>query len=92
MRRWKLEEAKNRFSELVRRALAHGPQLVTRNGRDAVVVLSVQDYERLAVPRDLVDFLRQSPFADALAAGELDLERPRDLGRDLSLRSVRRKS
>lgn len=82
MRSWKLEDAKNRFSELVRRALASGPQRVTRNGRDAVVVLSASEYERLAAPRDLVTFLRDSPLADYLRTGELDLTRSRDTGRD----------
>jgi prevent-host-death family protein len=85
MTTWKLEDAKNRFSELVRRALAHEPQLVTRHGRDAVVVLSVEDYERLTGSRNLLEFLRESPFADAVSRGELDLERLRDLGRDVAL-------
>lgn len=85
MTSWKLEEAKNRFSEVVRRALAHEPQLVTRHGKDAVVVLSVDDYERLTGSRDLLEFLRQSPFADAVNSGELDLERARDLDRDVPL-------
>jgi prevent-host-death family protein len=82
---WKLEDAKNRFSEVVRRALAHGPQWVTRNGRDAVVVVSAKDYERLTAPANLVEFMRQSPLAEVLADGELDLERPRDFGRDVTL-------
>ncbi|MEJ2187607.1 MAG: type II toxin-antitoxin system Phd/YefM family antitoxin [Gemmatimonadota bacterium] len=85
MTTWKLEDAKNRFSELVRRALAHEPQLVTRHGRDAVVVVSAEDFERLTGSRNLLEFLRDSPFAEAIAAGELDLERPEDLGRDVSL-------
>ncbi len=84
MTTWKLEDAKNRFSELVRRALAHEPQLVTRHGRDAVVVVSAEDFERLTGSRNLLEFLRDSPFAEAVAAGELDLERPEDLGRDVS--------
>lgn len=46
MTRWKLEDAKDRFSEVVRRALMHEPQLVTRHGKDAVVVVSAEDYER----------------------------------------------
>jgi antitoxin Phd len=82
---WKLEDAKNRFSELVRRALARGPQRVTRGGRDAVIVLSAADYERLVAPQSLVDFLRQSPFADELRDGALDLERPRDAGREVRM-------
>jgi prevent-host-death family protein len=81
---WKLEDAKNRFSEVVRLALAHEPQWVTRNGRDAVVVLSAEDYERLVAPTNLAEFMRESPLADVLAEGELDLERPRDFGRDVS--------
>ncbi|HYJ80920.1 MAG TPA: type II toxin-antitoxin system Phd/YefM family antitoxin [Longimicrobiaceae bacterium] len=86
MNSWKLEDAKNRFSEVVRRALGHEPQLVTRNGRDAVVVLSVEDYERLLEPEeDLFTFLQSSPLAEALAAGEIDLERPLDFGRDIDL-------
>jgi antitoxin Phd len=83
MSTWKLEDAKNRFSEVVRRAIAHEPQFVTRNGRDAVVVVSAAEYERLAAPVPLLDFLRESPFAEALAAGELRLERSSDEGRDV---------
>lgn len=85
MQTWKLEDAKNRFSEVVRLALSHAPQRVTRNGRDAVVVVSADDYERLVAPGDLIDFLRQSPLAEALSSGDLDLERLRDLGRDISV-------
>ena len=45
---WKLEDAKARFSEVVRLARERGPQWVTVRGQDAVVVLSVADYTRLA--------------------------------------------
>jgi antitoxin Phd len=83
MRKWKLEDAKNRFSEVVRRARAHEPQLVTRNGRDAVVIVSAEDYARLTAPRSLVQFMRESPLADALAEGELDLSRAEESGRDI---------
>ena len=85
MRRWKLEDAKNRFSDVVRRAQGQGPQLVTRNGKDAVVVLSIEDYGRLTAPDSLVDFLAASPLADALRDGALDLERRAEAPRDLAL-------
>ena len=85
MKSWKLEDAKNGFSEVVRRAMAHEPQLVTKHGREAVVVLSAEDYERLVAPQGLVSFLRESPLAEVLAAGELTLEREQDFGRDVSL-------
>lgn len=86
MKSWKLEDAKNRFSEVVRLALGHEPQLVTRNGREAVVVLSAEEYGRLTdPPEDLFTFLQSSPLAEALAAGEIDLDRPLDFGRDVDL-------
>lgn len=77
MKTWKLEDAKNGFSEVVRRALAHQPQRVTRAGRDAVVVIAAQDYEALTGTQNLVEFFRQSPLAEAYQAGELDLSRDR---------------
>lgn len=85
MSTWKLEDAKNRFSEVVRRAMAHEPQFVTRNGRDAVVVVSAADYERLAAPVPLLEFLQNSPLAEAIAAGEFRVERSRDEGRDVEI-------
>lgn len=97
MTTWTLEKAKNGFSEVVRRALNHEPQLVTRGrrGEDAVVVIAKADYERLIAPQNLVDFLQGSPLAEAVAAGEFgDLgegadadpfARLRDTGRDVEL-------
>lgn len=59
---WQLQEAKQRFSEVVRRALEDGPQVVTRHGRDSVVILAAREYERLAGSRtDFKEFLRSAP-------------------------------
>ena len=78
MKRWQLREAKNRFSQVAEDAAAYGPQLVTKRGRDAVVILSVEDYERLTHTEDpLVDFLLKSP----LAGSEIVIERKRSPGR-----------
>ena len=88
MTTWTLERAKNQLSEVVRRALAHEPQLVTRGRHDAVVVLAREDYERLVAPDDLLDFLRNSPAAAAMAARELPedaFERRGDLPREVDL-------
>lgn len=86
MNRWTLQDAKNRFSEVVRQAKTRGPQRITLHGKDAVVVIAVEDYDRLAGGSvDLVNSLKGSPLAAALAAGELDLGRSRDLGRDVEL-------
>lgn len=79
---WQLQEAKNKFSEVVECAIHEGPQTVSRRGEDAVVILSCTDYERLkGGKKNLAEFLRQSP----LVGVELDLERPRDLPRDFTL-------
>ena len=54
---WRLADAKNRFSELVTRALAEGPQRVRRHN-DAVVVVAERDYEKLTGKRpDFKEFL-----------------------------------
>ena len=80
---WKLEDAKARFSELVRLARSEGPQRVTVRGKDAVVVIAVEALEKLlppAAPREnLVAFLR------GLDLAVLDLARERDAGRDVAL-------
>ena len=77
---WNLADAKNKFSEVVRRALAEGPQRVLRR-TDAVVVLSEKDYQRLAGTRvSFKDFLLNAPDMDGL-----DLERDTSPMRDVSL-------
>jgi prevent-host-death family protein len=79
---WKLQDAKNRFSEVVKEALRAGPQVVTRRGKETAVVISVEDYRRLARPEvSLVGFFRSSPLAEI----ELDVERNRDTGREVEL-------
>jgi prevent-host-death family protein len=88
MTTWTLERAKNQLSEVVRRALAHEPQLVTRGRHDAVVVLAKEDYESLIAPQGLVEFMQSSPLAAAIAAGELSPDafaREPDFGRDVDL-------
>jgi antitoxin Phd len=79
---WQLQEAKNRFSEVVEEALHKGPQTVTRHGEETVVVLSVKEYRRLSRPSvGLVDFFRRSP----LKGLKLDLKRSKELSREIKL-------
>ena len=62
--RWQLQDAKARFSEVVRLAKQEGPQHVTVHGREEVVVIGADDFRRLAGERTgqaLVDALQQSP-------------------------------
>ena len=69
---WQLQEAKNKFSEVVEEALTHGPQLITRRGVETVIVLSYAEYRSMLLDRKkLSTFFRESP----LAGQELDLTR-----------------
>jgi antitoxin Phd len=59
---WQLQEAKSRFSEVVEQAIKNGAQTVTKHGRPAVVIVSVDEYERSKAPRkSLIAALRQCP-------------------------------
>ena len=79
---WQLQDAKNRFSELVNKALDEGPQIVTRRGEEVVVIVSSQAYRKtLKTQTSLVDFFRQSP----LLGIELDLARDRSFPRENQL-------
>jgi len=83
--RWQLQDAKARFSELFRLARERGPQLVTRHGRSAVVILPVEDYERLSKATEQKGSLARF-FADSPLVGSgIRLERPRDYGRTVEL-------
>jgi antitoxin Phd len=84
MKRWMLQTAKNKFSEVIERAQREGPQLVTRRGVDAAVVLSMDDFQALsgASGSDLVDFFRESPLG---SLPEDLLTRTRDTGREVEL-------
>jgi prevent-host-death family protein len=67
MATWQLQQAKQQFSEVVRRAHDDGPQVVSRHGRDVVVVVSIEEYQRLrGQRRDFKQFLRSGPDLDAL--------------------------
>src|SRR6266850_1332856 len=81
-RGWKLEDAKARFSEVVRRAQSEGPQRVTVRGRDAVVVISAEELERLLPAERRLPFVE---FMESLYAEGLDLSREPDSGRDVEL-------
>lgn len=64
---WVLQDAKARFSELVRRVHSDGPQHVTVHGRDEVVVISAEDFRRLTGERtgeELIAAMQASPYRD----------------------------
>jgi antitoxin Phd len=80
---WKLEEAKARFSEVVRRAHDQGPQYVTVRGKQAVAIIDAAELERLLPADTTVIPLVQ--FLESLYVEGLDLTRERDLGREAAL-------
>jgi len=84
-RSWQLQTAKARFSELFRRARTEGPQLITRQGKEGVVMISDVQYDQLVgrshQPRNLAQFFRESP----LVGIKLDLARQKDEGSEIEL-------
>lgn len=82
---WQIQSAKARFSEVFRRARIEGPQRIRRQGKEGVVMVAEEQYNRLLgkshQPKSLVEFFRQSPMVGI----ELDLERDRSAGRDIKL-------
>ncbi len=80
--KWQLQDAKSKFSKLVDKAMLHHPQIVTKRGHEAVVVLSFEDYKKLTKPdSDIVSFFRSSPLFDT----DLELTRNKDMPREMDL-------
>jgi prevent-host-death family protein len=80
--RWQVQEAKQRFSEVLRAAKAGEPQIVTKHGEEVAVVIDIAEYRRLRGEAvGFMDFLRAEPLVDA----EVDVVRPRETLRELDL-------
>lgn len=79
---WAVQDAKNRLSEVIDRALTDGPQTITRRGRETAVVVSVDEFRAMTRREgSLVEFFRKSP----LCGVDLDLTRQKDTGRETEL-------
>jgi prevent-host-death family protein len=79
--RWQVQEAKQRFSELIRAAQADGPQIVTRHGEEIAVVIDIADYHHMrGGDTDFKDYLRSGQ-----AFEDLDLSRPIARPRNIDL-------
>lgn len=71
-RTWQIQEAKNKLSEVVDKAIKHGPQIITKRGVEAVIVLSYAEYRKAMLnQKKLSDFFRESPLAQV----DVDLRR-----------------
>ena len=80
--RWQLQDAKNKFSNLVETAQQKGPQIVTKHGKEAVVILSISEYKRLIKPKtNLVQFFKNSPLAEEM----IEFSRSKNIPRDIDL-------
>jgi prevent-host-death family protein len=81
-RRWQLQDAKNRLSEVVASAREEGPQTITLRGRPAAVVVSFEEFSRLTRPATtLTEFLLRSP----LKGVDLKIDLSRDAAREVDL-------
>jgi prevent-host-death family protein len=80
--RWQVQEAKQRFSEVLRAAEAGEPQIVTKHGEEVAVVIDIAEYRRLRGESvSLMDYLRVDPVADP----DFEVERRGDLPRETDL-------
>ena len=80
MQHWQLQEAKNKFSAVIDKALSDGRQMVTRRGVETVVILSAEQYRELIKPKlGLVDFMKRSP----LKGIDLNLDRDKGFAREI---------
>jgi prevent-host-death family protein len=87
--RWQIQDAKQRFSEMIRAVVSEGPQVITRHGEDVAVVVDIGEYRRLTRPSaDLASILLGGPKLDDDSAdifAEIEAERKADSGRPVDL-------
>ena len=81
LNKWQLQEAKNKFSRVVKQAQQGHPQYITVHGKPTAVVVSIEDYQKLNRPKNSLSEALMNPLVEQ----ELDLSRYRDTGRDIDL-------
>ena len=86
---WQIQDAKQRFSEMIRAVTSTGPQVITRHGEDVAVVVDIAEYRRLTRPvQDVAAVLLGGPKLDDGAVevfAEIEAGRKADFGRSLDL-------
>ena len=86
---WQIQDAKQRFSEMIRAVASDGPQVITRHGETVAVVVAIDEYRRLSRPAvDLASVLLGGPKlddGDADVFAEIEAERKVDFGRAVDL-------
>ena len=90
---WQIQDAKQRFSEMIRAVVRDGPQVITKHGEDIAVVVDIAEYRRLTRPTvDLAGILLGGPKLDDVAAGaftEVEAAHKADFGRVTDLEAER---
>ncbi len=82
---WQVQEAKQKFSELLRKVHSDGPQFVTKHGEEVAVVIDIEEYRHLrGEKKSFVDHLLATPHV-----GELEIDRSKDLFRDIDFSDMR---
>lgn len=92
--RWQVQDAKQRLSEVLRKAQAEGPQFVTKHGEEVAVVIDIAHYRKLIgvdVELDFKHALAGDELADEVADlfDEVAAERRQQLPREVDLGSDR---
>jgi prevent-host-death family protein len=86
---WQIQDAKQRFSEMIRAVVHDGPQIITRHGEEVAVVVDIAEYRRLTQPMvDLTGLLLGGPALsdDAVEVlAEVEAKRKADVGRPVDL-------
>ena len=81
MRKWQLQEAKARLSELVQSAMNDEPQQITLRGKPAAMIIGIEEYNQLINPKGMLsfaEFMDRSP----LCGSELKFDRDQSLTRE----------
>lgn len=79
LNQWQLQEAKNKFSQVVKQAQQGKPQYITVHGKPTAVIVSIEDYQKLNQPPTTLSEALMMPLIE-----DLDLSRDRDTGRDIN--------
>lgn len=80
LNQWQLQEAKNKFSQVVKQAQQGKAQYITVHGKPAVVIVSIEDYQKLNRSHDSLSEALMMPLLEE----DLELSRDRDTGREIN--------
>jgi len=80
LNQWQLQEAKNKFSQVVKQAQQGKPQYITVHGKPAAVIVSIDDYQKLNQPQTSLSEALMMPLLEQ----DLDLSRDPDTGREIN--------